>query len=166
MTHRIASDAPPVFQSALTRCTAAFALGIGFALILALIGPLLNPPALVRWDVQIMEQDELRAVLGLIGIRHLPIFLLALVLGHGIFQLLRSTGADVVIAAVLPYLLYLVAHGVYDSLSTGEPPFSWVSYEPAIFIWPHFIAAPLGLVAAAIRVARLRRLKAATKTHS
>ncbi|MCZ8252167.1 MAG: hypothetical protein O9318_06835 [Hylemonella sp.] len=135
-------------------------------MILALIGPLLNPPALVRWDVQIMEQDELRAVLGLIGIRHLPIFLLALVLGHGIFQLLRSTGADVVIAAVLPYLLYLVAHGVYDSLSTGEPPFSWVSYEPAIFIWPHFIAAPLGLVAAAIRVARLRRLKAATKTHS
>ncbi len=166
MTHRIASDAPTAFQSVIARRSAAFGLGVALALVLALVGPLLNPPAVLRWDVQILEQDELRAMLALIGIRHLPIFLLTVALGHGIFWLLRSTRADVVIAALLPYVLYLVAHAVYDSLSTGEPPFSWVSYEPAIFIWPHFIAAPLGLVAAAIRVARLRRLKAATKTHS
>lgn len=166
MTQSIALGTVPAFRSVLVRLSAAFALGVVLALVLALLGPLLNPPALVRWDVQMMEQDELRAVLGLIGIRHLPIFLLALVLGHGIFRLLRSTRADTVIAVVLPYLLYLVAHGIYDSIASGESPFSWVSYEPAVFIWPHFVAAPLGLVAAAIRVARLQREKAAAAAHS
>jgi len=123
----------------------------------ALAGPLLTPPALARWTFHIREEDEMRALLGLIGIRHLPIFLLAVTAGQVIFRLVRNTAPRTVASASLPYLLYLIVQGVLDSSAAGEAPFSWVTYEPAYFIWPHFLTVPLGLAAAAHMVARARR---------
>jgi uncharacterized protein YbdZ (MbtH family) len=44
-----------------------------------------------------------------------------------------------------------------DSIQAGAFVFSWVSYQPAYFVWPHFLAVPLGLAAAARMVARKAR---------
>lgn len=132
----------------------ALALGAALALACALAGPWLTPPAIARWNVYTVEQDEARALLGLIGIRHLPIFLLAVAAGRLIFARLRSAAAVTVGVTALPYLVYVVVHGVLDALAAGEAAFSWVGYEPAYFIWPHFVTVPLGLWAAARMAAR------------
>ena len=132
----------------------ALPLGILLAIVCALIGPLLDPPAIARWSVQSNDQDEMRAALGLIGIRHLPMFLLAVALGNVIFRLVKSTAPWAIAVTTAPYLAYVIGRGVLDSLAAGETAFSWVTYEPAYFIWPHFVAVPLGLFAAARMVAR------------
>jgi len=136
------------------RLLLALALGAVLALACALAGPWLTPPALARWTLHSMEQDEARALLGLIGIRHLPVFLLAVAAGLVIFRLLHSTAAVTVAVTALPYLVYVVVQGTLDALAAGEPAFSWIGYEPAYFIWPHFVTVPLGLWAAARLAAR------------
>jgi hypothetical protein len=47
-----------------------------------------------------------------------------------------------------------------ESMAVGESPFSWMGYEPVYFIWPHFVAVPLGLYMAS-RMVRRRLAKAA-----
>jgi hypothetical protein len=159
------TDQPPHHPlSQRRRLLLALALGTLLALACALAGPWLTPPAIARWTFHNMEQDEARALLGLIGIRHLPIFLLAVASGRMIFQRLRSTAAVTVAVTALPYLLYVVVHGVLDALAAGEPAFSWVGYEPAYFIWPHFVTVPLGLWAGA-RMAARRRDTARSTAH-
>lgn len=145
---------PPRPLSRARRLLLALALGALLALACALAGPWLTPPALARWQVYTVEQDPARALLGLIGIRHLPLFLLAAAAGRLIFARLRSAAAGTVAVTALPYLVYVVAHGVLDALAAGEAAFSWVGYEPAYFIWPHFVTVPLGLWAGARMAAR------------
>jgi hypothetical protein len=110
--------------------------------------PLLDGPAIARWSVQSDENENLRAAFALIAIRHLPMLLFAVATGNVMFRLLKSTSLAVVAVSAVPWLLYVVVTGTMDSMAVGESPFSWVSYEPAYFIWPHFVAIPLGLYAA------------------
>jgi hypothetical protein len=128
--------------------------GVGLALACALLGPLLTPPALARYTLHLMEDDRPRALLGLIGVRHLPVFLLAFAWGLAALAWLGRTSARTVLALALPYWVYAVVQGVMDSLQAGERAFEWVFYEPAYFIWPHFLTVPMGLAAAAHRLAR------------
>ena len=112
---------------------------------------------MARWSVQSYEDENLRAAFALIAIRHLPMFLLAVAAGNTAFRLLKNTSLALVAISSLPWLIYVVVTGTLDSMAVGESPFSWVSYEPAYFIWPHFVAIPLGLYAAS-RMVRRRRM--------
>jgi hypothetical protein len=135
----------------------AFVLGIALALICAGAGSLLTAPALARWTVQIMEEENFRAALALLGVRHLPLFLIAVALGNLIFTWVRSYSWTAVAAATAPYVAYVIGAGTMDSMAAGEPALSWVTYEPGYFIWPHFVAVPAGLYAASRMVARRTR---------
>ena len=130
------------------RPIAALALGALLATLAAWVGPLLDTPALARWTVQTHEENYFRAAYALVAIRHLPMFLLAVAAGHLIFRVLKKPSAAIVAASALPWLLYVGVTGVMQSVALGEDPFSWVVYEPAYFIWPHFIAVPAGIYAA------------------
>jgi hypothetical protein len=138
------------------RLLAAFVLGALLALLCAWVGPWLDAPALARWTVQTHEENPFRAAYALVAIRHLPMFLLAVAAGRLIFRLLEKPSTALLVASALPWLLYAGVTGVLESLAIGEDPFSWVVYQPAYFIWPHFIAVPAGLYAAS-RMARRRR---------
>lgn len=154
-----APDGPGDGRSAMAafrRPAAALFLGALVAVLAALLGPLLDGPAVARWSVQSYEDENLRAAFALIAIRHLPMFLLAIAAGNGVFRLLKNTSLTLVAISSLPWLLYVAVTGTLDSMAVGESPFSWVSYEPAYFIWPHFVAIPLGLYAAS-RMVRRRR---------
>ena len=129
-------------------------MGAVLALVCAYAGDWLTPPALTRWTIQINDNDELRAALAMVGVRHLPIFLIAVAIGNLMFTAVKSISALTVGLAAIPYLLYVIGTAVHDSLEAAEPAFSWVTYEPGYFIWPHFIALPLGLLAAARMVKR------------
>lgn len=146
-------------MAALRRPAAALFLGALVALLAALLGPLLDGPAVARWTVQSYEEENLRAAFALIAIRHLPMFLLAVAAGHGVFRLLKSTSLALVAFSSVPWWLYVVVTGTLESVAVGESPFSWMSYEPAYFIWPHFVAIPGGLYAAS-RMVRRRRIPA------
>ena len=132
-------------------------LGLVLAAACAYLGSLLTPIALARWTIQINEQDEVRAVLAMVGIRHLPLFLLAVLFGNFAFTLVRRCTAKAAGVAMLPYLGYVLFSAVADSLEAGEGAWSWVAYEPAYFIWPHFLAVPAGLLAASRMVQRRLR---------
>lgn len=132
-------------------------LGVALALVCAGMGALLTPPAIARWSIQINENEELRAAFAMLGVRHLPMFLISAALGNGIFILVKSTSWVSVATVAAPYILYVMGAGTMDSLAAGESALSWVSYEPAYFIWPHFIAVPAGLYAASRMVARRTR---------
>jgi hypothetical protein len=138
---------------------AALFLGALVAALAALLGPLLDGPAIARWTVQSYEEENLRAAFALVGIRHLPMFLLAVAAGNAVFRLLKSTSPAMVAVSALPWLLYVVVTGTMESMAVGESPFSWMGYEPAYFIWPHFVAIPLGLYAAS-RMVRRRAMSA------
>jgi len=132
----------------------ALVLGTLLASLAAWAGPLLDPPALARWTVQTHEENDLRAAYALIAIRHLPMFLLAVAAGRLIFLVLEQPSVRMVAAIALPWLLYVVVTGVLESLAIGEEPFEWMVYQPAYFIWPHFIAIPAGLYTASRMVNR------------
>lgn len=144
--------------AAFRRPAAALFLGALVAALAAILGPLLDGPAIARWTVQSYEEEHLRAAFALIAIRHLPMLLLAVAVGNLVFRLLKSTSPALVAVSTVPWLLYVVVTGTMDSMAVGESPFSWVSYEPAYFIWPHFVAIPLGLYAASRMVRRHRAL--------
>jgi len=129
-------------------------MGAALALVCAVVGDWLTPPALARWTIQINDGDDLRAALAMVGVRHLPIFLIAVACGNLLFTAVKRTSMATVGVATVPYLLYVLGTAVQDSLDAAEPAFSWVAYEPGYFIWPHFIALPLGLLAAARMVKR------------
>jgi hypothetical protein len=135
-------------MAAFRRPAAALFLGALVAILAALLGPLLDGPAIARWSVQSYEDENLRAAFALIAIRHLPMFLLAVAAGNLVFRLLKNPSLALLALSAVPWLLYVVVTGTMDSMAVGESPFSWVSYEPAYFIWPHFVAIPLGLYAA------------------
>lgn len=134
----------------------AFALFLGalVAALAALLGPLLDAPAIARWTVQSYDGEELRAAFALVGVRHLPMFLLAVTAGNAVYRLLKNTSPAMVATSIIPWLLYVIVTGTMESMAVGESPFSWVGYEPAYFIWPHFVAVPLGLYAASRMVRR------------
>lgn len=129
-------------------------LGSVLAVACAYIGAALTPPAIARWTIQINDQQELRALFAMLGIRHLPLFLLSALGGNVIFTLLKDTSRSVVTLAVAPYIFYVVGTGILESLAAGESAWSWVTYQPSYFIWPHFIFVPAGLLAAANMVKR------------
>jgi hypothetical protein len=131
-------------------------LGSVLAGLCVVAGTLLTPPAIARWTIQTNEQEEWRAVLALIGVRHLPLFLLAVALGNAQFRLVGNSSVAAVGVSGLPYLVYVFVTGILESLAAGETAFSWLVYEPSYFIWPHFVAVPAGLMAAAHMV-RVRK---------
>jgi len=133
-------------------------LGSVLAGLCAVAGALLTPPAIVRWTIQINEQDEWRAVLALIGVRHLPLFLLAVAYGNAQFRLVGNSSVAAVGVSCLPYLVYVVATGILESLAAGKAALSWLAYEPFYFNWPHFVAVPAGLLAAAHMVTARKAL--------
>lgn len=132
----------------------AIAGGSVVALLAATLGPLLNDPALVRWTVQMQDEEPARAAFALVAIRHLPIFLLAIAAGQVIFRVVSKTSATIVLVVAAPWWLYVVVTGTMESVALGEDAFSWVFYDPAYFIWPHFVALPAGLLAASRMVRR------------
>lgn len=123
-------------------------MGVLLAALAAFSGPWLNAPALARWTIQTQDDNPVRAALAIIAIRHLPMFLLAVAAGHIVFRVLRNTSLPVTAVTVLPWLLYVLVTGSMDSVAAGEEALSWVTYQPAYFIWPHFVAIPVGLLAA------------------
>jgi hypothetical protein len=131
-------------------------LGTLLAAVCAYAGSLLTPLAMARWTIQFNEHEEVRATLALLGVRHLPMFLLAVALGNVIFRIIKSPSLWTLATVTGPYVLYVIGQGVLDSLAAGESAFSWVTYEPAYFIWPHFVAVPVGLYAAGRMVDRKR----------
>jgi undecaprenyl pyrophosphate phosphatase UppP len=136
-------------------------LGVMLAVACAYVGSLLTPVAVARWTIQINDQDEARALLAMVGIRHLPLFLLAVLFGNIAFTWVRRFTLKAVVMAMLPYLGYVLFSAVADSLDAGENAWSWLAYEPAYFIWPHFVAVPVGLLAAG-RMVRRRSWKPKT----
>jgi len=136
------------------RAAAALLLGALVAALAALLGPLLDAPAIARWTIQSYEEENLRAAFALIGVRHLPMFLLAVAAGNAVFRLLKNTSPAMVAVSIVPWLLYVMVTGTMESMAVGESPFSWMAYEPAYFIWPHFVAVPLGLYMASRMVHR------------
>ena len=142
------------------RAAAALLLGALVAALAALLGPLLDAPAIARWTIQSYEEENLRAAFALIGVRHLPMFLLAVAAGNAVFRLLKNTSPTLVAVSTVPWLLYVLVTGTMESMAVGESPFSWMSYEPAYFIWPHFVAIPLGLYMASRMVRRRRAMPA------
>jgi len=147
-------------MAALRQPASALFLGALVAALAALLGPLLDAPAIARWTVQSYEDEGLRAAFALISVRHLPMLLLAIAAGNIVFRLLKNTSPAIVAISVVPWLVYVVVTGTVESIAAGESPFSWVGYEPAYFIWPHFVAVPLGLYMAS-RMVRHRREKSA-----
>lgn len=135
-------------------------LGSALAVAYAYIGAALTPPAIARWTIQINDQEELRALFAMLGIRHLPIFLLSVLGGKVIFSLLKDTSRPMVALAVAPYIFYVVGTGILESLAARESAWRGVTYQPSYFIWPHFVSVPVGLLAAAGRVKRRNRLAA------
>ena len=135
-------------------------LGVFLTLVCAYVGELLTPPAIARWTLQSNEHDEFRAALAMIGVRHLPLFLLSVALGNVIFRMVRRTSLRAVATVAAPYVVYVMFRGVLESLDAGESAWSWVTYEPAYFIWPHFITVPAGLFAAARMVGRQKPISA------
>jgi undecaprenyl pyrophosphate phosphatase UppP len=121
-------------------------LGCILAAVCVYAGSLLNPPALARWETQSREQAEFRAFWAMIGVRHLPIFLLSLVFGLCVFRMVAcsSIAAGTLIA---PYLLYAFAAAISESVESGESALSWIWYQPGYFIWPHFAFMPAGVIA-------------------
>lgn len=145
-------------MAAFRRTVAALLLGALVAALAALLGPLLDAPAIARWTIQSYEEENLRAAFALIGVRHLPMLLLAVAAGNAVFRLLKNTSPATVAATIVPWLLYVMVTGTVESMAVGESPFSWMSYEPAYFIWPHFVAIPLGLYMASRMVRRRRAM--------
>jgi undecaprenyl pyrophosphate phosphatase UppP len=135
-----------------------FALGCVLAALCAFFGSLLNPPAIARWENQTRELDETRALLAMIGIRHLPIFLFCVMAGNAIFTMLKNTTWIAVLVVSTPYLIYAFVTAILESLEVGEPAFSWMGYEPSYFIWPHFVFVPAGLMASS-RMVRQRKIR-------
>lgn len=144
----------PTYQSRLLGLVS----GALLALVCVYAGDLLTPPALARWTIQINDQADLRAAFAMIGVRHLPIFLIAVAFGNLAFTKLRDTSPSTLLLMISPYLSYVLVSAIRDSLAAAEPAFSWLSYEPSYFIWPHFIALPLGLLAASRMVRRRSNL--------
>ena len=104
------------------------------------------------------HDDETKVRRGMVPWRMLcAMFLLAVAAGNGVFRLPKSTSPALVALSSVPWWLYVVVTGTMESVAVGESPFSWMSYEPAYFIWPHFVAIPVGLYAAS-RMVRRRRL--------
>ncbi len=87
----------------------------------------------------------------------LSLLLLSIAIGHAIFRFVRSGSLLAVAIVAAPYLAYVTTRAVLDSLAAAEPAFAWVSYQPAYFIWPHFVAVPVGLSAGARKRAVRRR---------
>jgi hypothetical protein len=141
-------------MAALRQSAAALFLGAVVAALAALLGPLLDAPAIARWTVQSYEDEGLRAAFALVGVRHLPMLLLAVAAGNVVFRLLKNTSPAMVAISVVPWLVYVIVTGTVESIAVGESPFSWVGYEPSYFIWPHFVAVPLGLYMASRMVRR------------
>jgi len=141
------------------------ALGSLLALLCVALGSVLNPPALVRWENQTQAHDELRAFWAMIGIRHLPVFLLCIAAGNLIFTVMKNAGRFAAWLVAAPYLLYVLVTAILDSLRAGETAFSWLVYEPSYFIWPHFVFVPAGLIAAS-RMVRQRNHKRSLSPHS
>lgn len=135
-------------------------LGSALAFVCAYIGASLTPPAIARWTIQNNDHEDLRAMLAMLGIRHLPIFLFSVLSGNLIFTLLKDTSMPMTALAAAPYISYVVGTGTLESLAAGEPALSWITYQPSYFIWPHFVSAPAGLLAAASMVKRRNRLAA------
>jgi len=133
-------------------------LGCGLAALFVLVGSLLTPPALARWETQTYESDHYRAALAMIGIRHLPVFLLSIAIGNAVFTWRRDAKPLAVLTLSAPYLVYLVVTGIAESLDMGESAFSWVGYEPSYFVWPHFVCVPAGLLASYRMVRRRNRV--------
>lgn len=132
-------------------------LGSVLAVACAYIGAALTPPAIARWTIQSNDHEDLRAMLAMLGIRHLPLFLLSVLCGNVIFTLLKDTSRSMVALAVAPYIFYVVGTGILESLAAGESAWGWVTYQPSYFIWPHFVSVPAGLLAAASMVKRRNR---------
>jgi hypothetical protein len=140
----------PVMKQTLMKypMVALFGFGALLAAACAYSGSWLTPIALARWTIQINDQDEFRAMLAMVGVRHLPLFLLAVWVGNIAFRLVRNTTPKAAAVAMLPYLVYVLVSAVSESLGAGEGVWTWVVYEPSYFIWPHFVAVPAGLLAA------------------
>jgi len=132
----------------------AFFLGTLFALVCAYAGALLTPPAIARWSVQMHEQEEIRAALAMVGVRHLPMFLISVAMGNWMYVVIKNTSFQVIAVTAAPYILYVIGTGIFESLEIGEHALSWLTYEPVYFIWPHFIAVPAGLCASSRMVNR------------
>ncbi len=147
-------------MAALRQPAAALFLGCLVAALAAFLGPLLDAPAIARWTVQSYDDEGLRAAFALVGVRHLPMFLLAVAAGNAVYRLLKSTSLAMVALSVIPWLVYVIVTGTMESMAVGESPFSWVGYEPSYFIWPHFVAIPLGLYMAS-RMVRQRQARSA-----
>lgn len=124
-----------------------FFLGCAFATLLVFVGSALNAPALARWEVQTQDHDTARAWLAIIGIRHLPMFLLSCAIGYAALKTVKNTRPLAALTLVVPYMLYVFLTSIAESLELGEPAFSWLHYEPGYFIWPHFVFVPAGVFA-------------------
>jgi hypothetical protein len=135
-------------------------LGLLFASVCAYMGTWLTPPAIARWSVQMHEQEELRAALAMLGVRHLPMFLLAVALGNWMYTVIKNTSLQAIAVTAAPYILYVMGTGISESLDMGEHALSWLMYEPAYFIWPHFVAVPSGLYASSRMVKRRKSFTA------
>jgi hypothetical protein len=143
----------------------ALVLGLVLMLVCAGAGSLLTAPALARWAVQDYDGEKLQAFFALLAIRHLPLFLMAVAFGNFIFTWVRNSSWRAICSVAAPYMAYVIGAGSLDSIAAGEPMFSWVSYEPAYFIWPHFLAVPAGLIAASRMVARRGQKTGAGQTQ-
>ncbi len=93
---------------------AALFLGALVAALAALLGPLLDGPAIARWTVQ-SEEENLRAAFALVGIRHLPMFLLAVAAGNAVYRLLKST-SPAMVAVQRPALAALRGRDRHDGI--------------------------------------------------
>lgn len=133
------------------------ALGSLLAFLCIALGSLLTPPAVARWETQIRELEELRAFWAMIGIRHLPLFLLAIAAGRLIYSAVQDASWATAGLASMPYLLYVLAVAIIESLAAGETAFSWAVYQPSYFIWPHFVFVPAGLLVASRMVRQTKR---------
>lgn len=138
------------------------ALGSLLALLCVALGSVLNPAALVRWENQTQAHDALRAFWAMIGIRHLPVFLLCIAAGNLIFTAMKDAARSRAWVVSTPYLLYVLVTAILDSLRAGETAFSWLGYDPSYFIWPHFVFVPAGLIAASRMVRQRNHRKSLT----
>ena len=129
-------------------------IGAALALVGAVVGDWLTPPALARWTIQIKDNDERVVGVGVGGVPAITVFLVGVVCVRLLFAVVKSTSLAHVALAALHDLLCVVGTAVCNSLGAEGSAFSWVAYEPGYFIWPHFIALPLGLLEAARMVKR------------
>lgn len=112
------------------------------------------PHAMERWEIQSRAQDEGRAFLALVGVRHLPMLLLVIAIGNWGFTASGVTSPKALGVVVLPDLLYVSSAAVADAHATTESLWDSLNYESAYFIWPHFVAVSAGLLAARSMVLR------------